>query len=415
LIPITIPIGSGRANPAVQCSATELQLLVSSRKRLQEWISARDFAGYDPYDVLNSPYLAKGIARTWPINILLIQIGRRFVGERLRRWLDVPVSKNPKTLGLLLSALCDLSQCGEDVRRVTMSLKGDLAQLRSPDREFCCWGYNFDFFSARGPAMLAFRPNAIATYFCAQGLLDMAETFYDVGAREMAESAARFFQQRLNRSVDEPDKLCFSYTPDNHSVIYNSSALVAAFLARLSRLSGGTETRDLSRRAMNFLVASQRPDGSWLYGNESRQRWIDHFHTGYNLCALLDYMEQCDDRSFEASLVKGYEFYIQHLFDATGAPKYFHNSLYPIDIHSCSQAILTLLAFADRDPSGQERAIRTALWTIRNMQAPEGFFYFQRHRCWTNRTAFMRWGQAWMLHALARLECAIRAVKQSPV
>ena len=40
---------------------------------------------------------------------------------------------------------------------------------------------------------------------------------------------------------------------------------------------------------------------------------------------------------------------------------------------------------------------------MRNMAAPDGSFYFQRHRLWTNRTAYMRWGQAWMLQALARL------------
>jgi len=37
---------------------------------------------------------------------------------------------------------------------------------------------------------------------------------------------------------------------------------------------------------------------------------------------------------------------------------------------------------------------------IVNMQAPEGFFYFQKHRWYTNRIPYMRWGQAWAFHAL---------------
>ena len=37
------------------------------------------------------------------------------------------------------------------------------------------------------------------------------------------------------------------------------------------------------------------------------------------------------------------------------------------------------------------------------MAAADGSFYYQRHRLWTNRTPYMRWGQAWMLRALAKL------------
>jgi hypothetical protein len=41
-------------------------------------------------------------------------------------------------------------------------------------------------------------------------------------------------------------------------------------------------------------------------------------------------------------------------------------------------------------------------WTVREMQDPEeGFFYYRKGRLFTNRTPFMRWGQAWMLLALA--------------
>jgi hypothetical protein len=58
-----------------------------------------------------------------------------------------------------------------------------------------------------------------------------------------------------------------------------------------------------------------------------------------------------------------------------------------------------------RVPSSNiERAWKTFHWTLGNMAAPDGSFYYQRHRLWTNRTPYMRWGQAWMLRALARLQ-----------
>jgi len=393
---------------ATSVGSETVEMLSASRKKLQSWIEARNYAGYEPYDLLNSPYLSGPLPRKRPFNILLTQTGRRFAGERTRQWLQIPPSKNPKALGLLLSAYCDLWKSGESVREKAMNLKSELVRLRSPDPDYFCWGYDWDFYSLRGPVMPAFSPNAIATYFCAQGLLDIAETFGDSDARDMADSASEFFLRRLNRSVDQEDRLCFSYTPSNNSVIYNSSALVAAFLARSASSIGHCNYKE-ARRAMNFLVTAQLPNGAWFYGQQSRQRWVDHFHTGYNLCALLDYIQYSGDRSLEPSLTLGYEFYKQNFFNSDGAPKYFDNSVYPIDIHSCSQAILTFLAFAARDEAALDFAIRSAEWAVRNMQAAEGCFYFQRHRFWTNHTPYMRWGQAWMLRALSRLHQFCRA------
>jgi hypothetical protein len=256
--------------------------------------------------------------------------------------------------------------------------------------------------------MLAFSPNAIATYFCGTAFLDVAETFGDPEAQVIANSVGKFFIARLNRSVDLEDQVCFSYTPGDRALIYNASALVGAFLARLGHQSKNDEYSELAKRCMNFVAAAQHRDGSWAYGAKPSQSWIDHFHTGYNLCAISDYSCFSGDASHEAALDRGYSFYKRLFFRGDGAPKYFHNSVYPIDVHSCSQAILTFCAFRWRDPSAVELALRTAIWTVRNMQSPEGFFYYQRHRFWTNRTPYMRWGQAWMFRALANLEHAAR-------
>jgi hypothetical protein len=387
----------------------EMGVLRDVRRGLERWIRVRECSGYEPYDLLNSPYLSGRWARRRPANILLLQIGRRLAGKRVRDWLRVPPSKNPKALGLLLSGYCDLVRCGEEWKHEAQSLKADLVRLRSPGERFFCWGYDWDFYSLRGPVMPAFSPNAIASYFCGCGLLDLAETFGDGEAQAMAESVGQFFIRRLNRSLDLGNQVCFSYTPADRTVIYNSSALVGAFLARLGRQCGNPDYLALAKRCMTFLAAEQRADGSWFYGSQRRQRWIDSFHTGYNLCALLDYARFSGDTSFEPALVKAYEFYKAKLFGENAIPKYFHNSLYPVDIHSCSQAILTFCAFSERDITAVERAVRTAMWTIGNMRDAEGFFYFQHHRFWTNRTPYIRWGQAWMFRALSSLDLTIRS------
>jgi uncharacterized protein YyaL (SSP411 family) len=234
-------------------------------------------------------------------------------------------------------------------------------------------------------------------------MIEMHEVFGDPEAREIAESVARFLVTRLNRSFESADAVCFSYTPHDKTLIYNSSALAGVFLARAGKLCVNDKYLSLAYKAMVFLQRGQLQTGGWYYGRLRRQRWIDSFHTSYNVCALLDYQRISGDTAFEEAMLRGHRYYQTSFFTDEGAPKYFDNRTFPIDIHACSQAILHFIAFSSIDPSALECASKTFQWTMRNMAAPDGSFYYQRHRLWTNRAPYMRWGQAWMLRALAKL------------
>jgi hypothetical protein len=393
--------------PAVDQSAlSESSGLLQALGALRTWIQTRQFAGYEPFDLLNSPHLSGQWPRKALPAILLTQAGKRFAGLRLRQALKIPPSRNPKALGLCLAAYCDLAQAGHDVSAEAAWLKSELIRLRSPHETEYCWGYDWDYVSLRGARLAAFAPNCIASYFCATAMIAMHSIFADAEALEIAESAARFVATRLNRSFESADELCFSYTPNDKTLIYNSSALAAVLLARIGALRGDEKYLSLAHKAMVFLERGQLPSGGWYYGRLRRQRWIDSFHTSYNLCALLDYQRITGDRDFEEAMLLGHRYYQATFFTREGAPKYFHNRTFPIDIHACSQAILHFSAFSSIDPHALQLAWKTFHWTMRNMAAPDGAFYYQRHRFWTNRAPYMRWGQAWMLRALAKLLCA---------
>jgi hypothetical protein len=377
--------------------------LVEAIQALRTWIEERHFKGYEPFDLLNSPYLAGSWARKPFPGIPLIQAGKRFAGQRVRRLVKVPPSRNPKALGLCLSAYCDLARTGCDVTAQAIWLKNELIRLRSPDESEFCWGYDWDFVSLRGPRLPAFSPNCVASYFCATAMLEMSEVFGDPEAREIGESAGRFMASRLQRSFESEDEVCFSYTPNGKTWIYNSSALVGVLLARAGKLLTDDTYLSMARKAMVFLVKGQLESGGWYYGQLRRQHWIDSFHTSYNVCALLDYQRISGDASFEQAMLAGHRYYQAAFFTNEGAPKYFHNRVFPIDIHTCSQAILHFSVFSSIDPAAWDRARKTFEWTVAHMAAADGSFYYQRHRFWTNRTPYMRWGQAWMFRALAGL------------
>jgi hypothetical protein len=320
--------------------------------------------------------------------------------------LKVPLSKNPKALALCLSAYCDLTVQGINCRDQAIRLKEELKQLKSPGYgHVLCWGYDWDFVSFRGTVLPKFHPNSVATCFVANALLDMAEVFKDAEAHSMALSAGDFITRHLNRSVSTSDAVCFSYSPADKTRIYNSSVMAGALLARLGGVCGQPDYLDLARRSMAFVTGQQGEDGSWPYGQGRMQRWIDGFHTGYNLCALVQYRKTTGDASFDSHLERGYEFYKRMLIGNGGVPKSRHDRVFPIDIHACSQAILTFCAFRNSDVQALGEARKTADWTISNMCNDDGTFSYQRHRWWRNRTPYMRWGQAWMFRALTRLYC----------
>jgi len=374
-----------------------------SLARLRDWVERRDYAGWEPYDLLNSPVFSARAFSKFPLNWLAVQAGKRIGSVVLRRTLRVPASKNPKALALFLSGYCDLARSGEDTRRAAEYLKWELTRLRSPNEPELCWGYDWPYVSLRGTRMPAFSPNAIATVACGEALLDLWEVFGDGEALAMAKSAGAFILSRLSRSVDVAEQLCFSYTPSKRSRIYNSSALCSAFLARLGMQIESEEHLALARRGMRYLAAGMRSDGSWPYGEGRWQNWIDSFHTGFNLSALVGYESATGDRSFAGVLKTGYDFYVKLFFQADGAPNYYPDSLYPIDIHSCAQALLLLTDLSEHARKARDLAHKVLLWTEANMQSPHGFFYYQRHRWWTNRVPYMRWAQAWMFRALAHI------------
>jgi hypothetical protein len=106
------------------------------------------------------------------------------------------------------------------------------------------------------------------------------------------------------------------------------------------------------------------------------------------------------DTSFSESIEKGFGFYLNNFFLPDGTPKYYHNKTYPVDIHSPAQFIVALCK-SDKLNKHRDLADRVLNWTISNMQDPSGYFYYQKHRLYTNKISYMRWSNTFMFNALS--------------
>jgi rhamnogalacturonyl hydrolase YesR len=215
----------------------------------------------------------------------------------------------------------------------------------------------------------------------------------------------------LRRPVDSGSELCFGYAPQANTRIYNASLLAAEALASVGNKTSEPKFSNLAIRAANYVVRQQREDGSWLYGADQNQQWVDNFHTAFVLNSLVRIIRYSSDEiesSLKVSVNRGYEYWRQRFFLADGWPKYYDDALYPADAHAAAAAIVTL---CDLESFGDDEIRSTALslaekiaaWTIHNLRDPKGFFYYQKRRLQTVRTPFMRWSEAWMSYALARL------------
>lgn len=364
---------------------------------------ANEWAGIDPYDALNSKLLAKLPFLDSRLPRLAFTQALKRSPINIRRLLLIGKTQNPKALACFLSGSLKLASLhtsdGEDYAAYMIER---LVALRSKDVPYWCWGYSFPW-QTRTMLVPKFSPNLVCTSFVAGALLDAYEQRRDSRCLTMAVSAAEYI---VNDLYWTEGKSCagFAYPlPGWRQRIPNANFLAAALLSRVYQHTGDRKYLDPALTAARYSAAQQRADGGWDYGEAPSQRWIDNFHTGYNLCALRDIGRHAETTEFEASLQRGLDFYRANFFREDGAVKYFHDRTYPIDPHCVSQSIITLLALRDLEPGNVQLAHSVFQWAMANLWDERGFFYYRRLRFFTIRTSYMRWTQAWMFLALATI------------
>jgi len=408
----------------------------NAHRDLWHWCRARDFAGSDSYDALNSRiFQATPLKHSQLARLVWTQLFKRSP-LNFRRLALVPAERNPKGTALFaLSALADYRrlrtvEAETDARALLDDL---LAAGLTGKNGAACWGYNFDwqsrsFFAPRG------TPTVVPTAFAARAFIEAAREFGDESYSQAARSACDFILSDLNRNDASADEVCFSYSPLDQTRVFNASLLAGEALASVGALTGENDLIELGMRAARYVMRRQNEDGSWAYGVDGHQSWADNFHTAFVLTSLSRVIQCCDpsidarnDSQFTAetgekqrlrredlealrnALQRGYDFWRERFFLANGWPKYFPDRLYPADAHSAGAALVALVELQSLDTGADELAETIARWAIENLRDPRGFFYYQRRRFHTVRTPYMRWSEAWMMYGLARLiECQNR-------
>jgi hypothetical protein len=367
---------------------------------LELWGAQRNWVGPDPYEGLNTP--AGRLTRSRRARQAAIQIYKRL--PIAPPWpLRARPQPNAKALALALSAYS--TPAGSTLpgaERFLTDLPTELERLNLLAGEPAAWGYPFDvqtrhlFYDRR-------TPNAIATCFVVGALLDAAEA---TGERRHSELALRARPFLLSLLAEHRGRPYFSYVHAGSELIHNANLLVCGSLARLHALAPDPQVRELVADASATTLNLQRPDGLWPYGEAENLQWADNFHTAYVLEGLTMLDGTFDVRT--EALERGVAAWQQAFLEPDGWARYFPQSRFPLEAHSCASAIDLLCALAARNQGSADRplthATRVAEKATRELWIPpEGRFGFRRTARRLNKREFMRWTNAPMFRAFARL------------
>lgn len=387
--------------------------MIDSFNKLRAYCEKEDFAGWDPYDGLNSKvFQALPFFKNSSLFRLIMIQGFKRSPINFRKLLLVPKEHNAKGIGLFLSGYCNIYKAQEMSGKEELGLQVEildkinyladlLLKIQSKGGYHgACWGYNFDWQARRIFLFPKYTPTVVATTFCATALIDAYEITKNEIYLNTALSSAEFIINDLNRYKCERGFL-FSYSPlSGNNTVINASLLGSKILSYAYKYSNKEEYKNLAKESIIACCDKQSDDGSWVYGLTPTQNWIDSFHTGYNLDALISYQNIIGDTSFSKNIEKGFEFYIKNFFEEDGTPKYYYNKKYPIDIHCPGQLFVTLSKM-NRVEENKQLSDKVMNWTIENMQDKKGYFYYQLKKGMSSKISYMRWSNAFMFNAMS--------------
>ncbi len=374
--------------------------------QVYDWSRTQHYRGYNKHDGLNSPLLSAllGWAK-WP-RLVAIQSVMRFP-VNLRPLLLIPKTYNPKGIALFAQGLLDRYRASgnPDYLREAEDLLRLLIEIRSTgEGHGGAWGYPYPW---QDPGFYALKhtPNAVVTSFVCEAFLDAYRVTNNNSYLEVVGNAIPFFRDKLPVLKDLEEELCLGYMPVPMRMrVMDVSILIGSILSQYAELTGESSLSDTARRLVRFVVNRQTEQGAWYYTDPPEDSYIrhDNYHTGFILDALWRYMQAAQDWSWQDQYWTGLEFYAKHLFNDNGAPRWMADQNLTYDIHGAAQGILTFSRHPKKYPGFAQRS---AIWTISSMYNEDGRFHYQRTRFYTKRFTLLRWCNAWMVRALARLRC----------
>ncbi|AFL95036.1 hypothetical protein CL1_0831 [Thermococcus cleftensis] len=386
-------------------------LIWNSLLSLYSWVKKERYRGWDPYDWLSSPIAKK--LKSKPVNFILLQ-ANLYSPINLRPKLRIKKGISNKAVALFAQSYLTLSSI-TGRPEFKAEAKRALSLLDEYKIETSTGiGWPSHYFSFFGPKHLLTPevPDIVGT---CEAIKAFSMGYKEYKLKKYKRIASKAVNHILNEHLSQKgDVAYFKYTPhEEGKIVFNVSALTLESLSYYLRLVEYDEKLvKIGSRTIKFLLQYQTPNGAWPYSYylDSKKFYFQlDYHQGFIIDGLLEFlpyiMDQHLARKTMDSILKATKFYMDVQFNHQGVSYYRYPIKYPIDVHNQAQGIITFSKLYNtfNEPKYLNFAERIAEWTIKNMQDPSGYFYSHKWPGFANKIPYMRWGQAWMMMALATL------------
>lgn len=383
-------------------------MVINSLKSLFRWVIQEGPLGWDPYDALNSPWNRR--LRCPYLRIVLIQ-ANMYSPINMRPILKVKKGIDLKGTALLTQAYAKMYRSSQDElyqEQLVKGLKFISSESLRDQFEYDCWAsHYYPYITIDKNRLENNLPDIVGTSQSIIALIEGYKVLQDPLFLNMATSASHFLADILYDENNQYPYFKYTVSETARRIVPNASAHALEALTSVLQVHDNNFLRGICENTAQALVESQRDDGSWIYSiypdRNTKREQLD-FHQGYMINGLLSFLPFSENKEdLTTCIKKGAQYYANVLFRRCGNSYYRYPLPYPVDIHNQAQGIITFAKMTELDCHYLNYAETIAKWTINNMQDETGYFYYQKWPGIINKTPHMRWGQAWMMLALATL------------
>jgi hypothetical protein len=386
--------------------------ITNSIELLNCWIEKNGWEGYDPYDLKSIPYLVE-LERLERNATIPQKIIRKILFELrhnkpyfARKILRVKRRINAKGMGLFSSAYLMIYQELGDEALLKKALECAEWLKKNYNTEYpgMSWGYPFDWrsyvFIPEG------TPSGVVTSVVGDAFWRLYNYTEDIEYLHICKKICYFFIKGLNIDCIDTEKICFSYTPLDRTHIHNANLFVADFLFKIGLEDENGKFINLAHKAVNYTINQINKNGSLFYRGRDQTdvKHIDNYHSGFEIRTLFSIYKLTQRGDVLKSFQRYLTYYLGIFFQNETIPKFTPISLYPINIHSCSESIICLSILARTFPICKPYLEKVYNWTLQNMRNRDGSFIYEiryEKKLKRIKIPYIRWSQAWMMRALA--------------
>ena len=279
-----------------------------------------------------------------------------------------------------------------------------LRKTRCPAYQEFCWGYPFDWvtrFSTikRGTPLITTTPYVFEAFLQVRKLRDSADS------KPILESIVRHVCTDIKDfKYTEHANTC-SYTPHDEGKIVNASAYRAAMLVMAAKALNRPELLPIASLNLNFVLTTQKPDGSWPYAVDGARDFVDHFHTCFVLKALAKIHHLTGEPRVLDAIENGLNYYLKNLFGEDGLPRPFSKAprmvVYKCELYDCAEAINLCLLLRKSFPKLDATLEMVINGILKDWVKPNGSFRSRRLSSGWDNVPMHRWAQSQMFRSLA--------------